>query len=197
MISGEHLAMIHINTRSLSKHFEEVKNLIEGFSRNIQIIAVSETWMDSTLSDLYEINEYNLFCQSRHGCRGGGVALYVNMLIELSKIVCGVSQGSILGPKLFLLYVKDIFNIPRSSNMLQFAGDTNLFFKGKNSEVLYERVNRKLDKLSDWFSDHKLPINANKSEYMAFQGRKTIVQNTIHLKNDDEMLKKWNLWVLF
>ena len=43
------------------------------------------------------------------------------------NIKCGVTQDSILGPLLFLLYVNDI---PNSSNVLvliMFADDTNLF----------------------------------------------------------------------
>ena len=50
------------------------------------------------------------------------------------NILCGVPQGSILGPLLFLLYVNDL---PNSSVLdpIMFADDTNLFFEHTELKV--------------------------------------------------------------
>ena len=56
-------------------------------------------------------------------------------LISLNKkILCGVPQGSVLGPLLFLLYVNDIQNAS-NFNIRLFADDTLLYFSKKNHAI--------------------------------------------------------------
>jgi hypothetical protein len=47
---------------------------------------------------------------------------------SLSKIKCGVPQGSILGPLFFLIYINDIAISSSIAEMILFADDTNVFF---------------------------------------------------------------------
>ena len=49
-----------------------------------------------------------------------------------SLIRCGVPQGSILGPILFLLYINDLTQVSKILQVIMFADDTNLFLSGKN-----------------------------------------------------------------
>ena len=51
---------------------------------------------------------------------------------NLLNVSCGVPQGSILGPKLLILYVNDLCNISNLVKYILFADDTNLFCANKN-----------------------------------------------------------------
>ena len=84
---------------------------------------------------------------------------------------CGVPQGSILGPLLFLLYVNDICNVSSVFHFVLFSDDTNLFYANKDLSSLSEHVNQELHKLSVWFSCNKLSINLKKTHFMIFRPR--------------------------
>ena len=83
-------------------------------------------------------------------------------------IKCGVPQGSILGPLLFLLYVNDLKNASNILDPIMFADDTNLFYSDTNIKTLFETVNKELNKLSEWFACNKLSLNTAKTKYTFF-----------------------------
>ena len=53
---------------------------------------------------------------------------YKNCDSEVLRVCCGVPQGSILEPKLFIMYINDIFNASKLSKFILFADDTNMFY---------------------------------------------------------------------
>ena len=74
------------------------------------------------------------------------------------KLLCGVPQGSILGPLLFLLYVNDM---PQAvnSDLLLYADDTCLIYTGKDINTIEEQLNTDFSSLCDWFVDNKLSVH--------------------------------------
>ena len=83
-------------------------------------------------------------------------------------ISCGVPQGSILGPLLFLIYVNDLpCAVPQLSTIM-FADDTNVFYSHPNIDTAIHNTNSHLIHLSDWFKANKLSLNTSKTKYMIF-----------------------------
>ena len=84
------------------------------------------------------------------------------------KISCGVPQGSVLGPLLFVLYINDIVASSSLLKFIIFADDTNLFYSDSDVVLLQRNVNIELSKLSVWFRANKLSLNISKSNYILF-----------------------------
>jgi hypothetical protein len=93
-------------------------------------------------------------------------------------ISCGVPQGSILGPLLFLLYVNDIFRVSEEIFPIIFADDTNVFLEGRNLTDICNSLCFELKKVSHWLQANKLTLNIKKTQYMCFRSiRKKIDAN--------------------
>ena len=101
---------------------------------------------------------------------------YNNSCSFYKVIQCGVPQGSILGPLLFLLYMNDIGNVSNILELILFADDTNLFFSHNDLYSLTNIVNCEIERLSEWFKA-KLSINIKKSNNMIFKPRQKRIHN--------------------
>ena len=84
----------------------------------------------------------------------------------MKNIICGVPQGSILGPLLFIIYVNDIINTSDVLEFILFADDTTILFSHKDIENQISLINTELNEVSNWFKANKLSVNASKTNYM-------------------------------
>jgi len=81
-------------------------------------------------------------------------------------IQCGVPQGSILGPLLFILYINDIMNATSLFDVILFADDTTLLFSHPDIASQNDIINNELQEICNWFKANKLSVNASKTNYM-------------------------------
>ena len=99
---------------------------------------------------------------------------------SFEKITCGVPQGSILGPLLFLIYVNDLNQVSNILDPIMFADDTNFFYSHHQIKTLFETVNCELKNISQWFRANKLSLNIKKTKDTLFH--KYSIKDKIPLK---------------
>jgi len=115
--------------------------------------------------------------------------LYSGIYSDFEIITCGVPQGSVLGPLLFLIYINDIQYAVSNAKVKLFADDTNLFLHGKSLNELENTANNTLNQLTHWMAVNKLSINIDKTCYSIFGPKNKITKeikllvNNIRIKN--------------
>ena len=65
---------------------------------------------------------------------------YNSTLPSSESVKCGVPQGSILGPLLFIIYMNNICHTSKLLNFILFADDTTVFYSNSNLDTLYDTI---------------------------------------------------------
>ena len=87
---------------------------------------------------------------------------------DIQTVYCGVPQGSVLWPLLFLISINDFHNCSELLDFHLFADDANLFFKHKDINILESEINSELANVHIWLSANKLSLNIEKSNVVIF-----------------------------
>jgi len=115
----------------LSKAFDTVnhKTLLQKLN-HYGIRDVTVKWFKSYLTNQYQYVEYN------------------GVKSNLLKLTCGVPQGFVLGPALFLVYISEIINASKPLQLILFTDDTNIFLSDANLDKLISTLNSELTCMS-------------------------------------------------
>ena len=155
-----------------SKAFDTVDHdILLMKMKSYGIIDTAYDWFKSYLCDRVQYVTYNAMQSNR------------------SAITCGVPQGSILGPLLFLLYINDLSSVLKSCFSVLVADDTDVFIKGKNLQELCNRLNDELTNIQNWLSCNKLSLNVLKTHYIIFTPRNKIV-DSIDIKINNTAIER-------
>ena len=146
-----HTAAIFLD---LKKAFDTVSHrVLLNKLRNMGVCGIALKWFTDYLSDRKQSVSIN------------GTAS------DLLDVTCGVPQGSILGPLLFLIYINDMPLAVRFLTLL-FADDTTLQMSDQDAGFLNMRVNDQLIVGEKWFRANFLTLNVAKTKYMLFPANK-------------------------
>ena len=88
------------------------------------------------------------------------------------KVSCGVPQGSVLGPLLFVIYINDLPSVSKVLSFYVFADDTNIFYSSRDLFTLQKVMNRELKKVKKWLDANQLALNIDKLCYFSFPSEK-------------------------
>ena len=78
------------------------------------------------------------------------------MKLKTEPASCGVPQGLILNPLLFIMLYSDLRNKVHHSDVITYAGDTDIFFANKDVLKIESKLN---EDMTSYCKENKLIIN--------------------------------------
>ena len=89
---------------------------------------------------------------------------------DITDIVNGVPQGSILGPLFFSICINDLIRTSNKCKLIMYADDTTIYFNLEDfdSDNVSNEINNELEKIAKWLQINKLSLNTQKNKLMVF-----------------------------
>ena len=115
-------------------------------------------------------------------------------LSDYGKVSCGVPQGSILVPLLFLVYVNDIPQAVKS-NLFLYADGSCLMDQQRDVKEIEKQLNKDFENVCDWFIDNKLSIHfgEDKTRSILFASKRKIkIARNLNVKYKNIKIKQYS-----
>ena len=140
-------------SKSLSKSFDTIGHSV--ILQRLSTYGVKDKeleWFNS-----YLFNRKNYVCVDRN-------------ISSSEQAYCGVPQGSILGPLLFIIFINDLSDYIEHASVIMYADDTVLYVSHESKEKTENDLNQDMQNLLSYFRKNELVINLKrgKTEIMFF-----------------------------
>ena len=145
------------------------------FTENdIPISSLSERRPGTFLSDIKFTGNLLSWMRSYHLSNRNQFVQVNEVKSDTSFFKFGVPQGSILGPKLFSLYVDDLKESITSGELCMFADDTTIFTVSDNVDIIFKAMQDILDQILSWCGANRLIAHETKSEALLLSKQRFI-----------------------
>ena len=98
----------------------------------------------------------------------------IGVLSKSCTLTCGIPQGTILGPLLFLSYINDLPHCLSNSQPRMYADDTHLTYADNDICSIEASLNQDLSNINRWLIANKLTLNMTKTEFMLIGSRQKL-----------------------
>ena len=93
---------------------------------------------------------------------------------DISYVNSGVPQGSVLGPLLFNIFIKDLFYFIKEAKLSNYADDNQLYFADTDPDVVEHVVDKELVVVFEWFRNNKMILNPEKCKALVLSQKPNV-----------------------
>lgn len=191
----------HFSTELAISEFQDT--IINNINKKLYSVGI---FLD--LSKAFDTLQHSILLNKlqHYGIRGTALKWFHSYLTNRSQtvclndifsekriITCGVPQGSVLGPLLFLIYINDLCNVSKLAKFIIYADDTNILYSNADIKTLMATANNDLQLVIKWFKCNRLSLNTSKTKYIIFANKyklRTESYDDFDIVIDNEKLTK-------